>query len=71
MQIGGGYGRRVEADYTIDAVLLARAVPGTPVKVTWTRADDVMRDKIRPAIGQQVQIALDAQGNGVCIRGSA
>ena len=68
MQIGGGYGRRVEADYTIDAVLLARAVPGTPVKVTWTRADDIMRDKVRPAIGQQVQIALDAQGNTQAMR---
>ena len=68
VQIGGGYGRRVEADYTVDAVLLARAIPGTPVKVTWTRADDIMRDKVRPAIGQQVQIALGAQGSAQAMR---
>jgi isoquinoline 1-oxidoreductase subunit beta len=61
-QIGGGYGRRVEADYCVDAVLLARAMPGTPVKMTWTRADDVMRDKVRPAIGQQMQVAIDKDG---------
>lgn len=61
--LGGGFGRRVDADFTIDAALLARAADGRPVKVTWTREDDVRNDKFRPLVAQHVEVGLDANHN--------
>ncbi len=46
--LGGGLGRRSEVDFVLDAVLLAKAIPGEPVKVMWTREDDVQNGKYRP-----------------------
>jgi isoquinoline 1-oxidoreductase subunit beta len=66
--LGGGFGRRVDADYAADAALLAKAVPGTPVKVIWTREDDIKNDKFRPLVAQHLSAALDAQGNLVGLR---
>ena len=48
--LGGGFGRRVESDVTDQAVRLALAVPGRPVKLTWTREQDVRHDFYRPAV---------------------
>src|SRR5690606_21394594 len=39
--LGGGFGRKAEADFIVDAVSLAREVPGRPVKVIWSREDDI------------------------------
>ena len=61
--LGGGFGRRVDADFTLDAVLLAKAAEGKPVKVTWTREDDVKNDKYRPLVAQHVEVGLDANNN--------
>ena len=61
--LGGGFGRRVDADFTIDAALLARAADGRAVKVTWTREDDVRNDKFRPLVAQHVEVGLDANSN--------
>ncbi len=61
--LGGGFGRRVDADFTLDAVLLAKAAEGKPVKVTWSREDDVRNDKYRPLVAQHIEIGLDAQNN--------
>jgi isoquinoline 1-oxidoreductase beta subunit len=61
--LGGGFGRRVDADFTIDAALLARAADGRPVKVTWTREDDVRNDKFRPLVAQHLEVGLDANNN--------
>ncbi|MBL8383943.1 MAG: xanthine dehydrogenase family protein molybdopterin-binding subunit [Burkholderiales bacterium] len=61
--LGGGFGRRVDADFTLDAALLARAADGKPVKVTWTREDDVRNDKFRPLVGQHLEVGLDANNN--------
>jgi isoquinoline 1-oxidoreductase subunit beta len=66
--LGGGYGRRVEADFVIDAVLLAKAMPGTPVQVVWSREDDVMRDKLRPMMAQQISAGVDEQGNLIAFK---
>ncbi len=66
--IGGGYGRRVEADYVLDAVLVAKAMPGTPVQAIWSREDDVMRDKLRPMVAQQISAGVDEQGNVVAFK---
>ncbi len=61
--LGGGFGRRVDADFTIDAALLARAADGRAVKVTWTREDDVQNDKFRPLVAQHLEVGLDATNN--------
>ncbi len=61
--LGGGFGRRAEADYIIDAVSLAKEVEGRPVKVVWSREDDVRHGKYRPLAAQHVEVGLDAAGN--------
>jgi isoquinoline 1-oxidoreductase beta subunit len=66
--LGGGFGRRIDADYAIDAALLAKAVPGAPVKVVWAREDDIQNDKFRPLAAQHLSAALDAQGQLVALR---
>jgi isoquinoline 1-oxidoreductase beta subunit len=60
--LGGGFGRRVEADYAADAALVAKAMPGTPIQVIWTREDDMTHDKYRPMTGQHLVAGVDAQG---------
>ena len=60
--LGGGFGRRVEADYSADAALVAKAMPGTPIQVIWTREDDMTHDKYRPMTGQHLVAGVDAQG---------
>jgi isoquinoline 1-oxidoreductase subunit beta len=66
--LGGGFGRRVDFDYVIDAALIAKAVQGTAVKVVWSREDDVRHGKYRPLVAQHLSAALDAQGNPVALR---
>jgi isoquinoline 1-oxidoreductase beta subunit len=61
--LGGGFGRRVEPDFSLDAIQLAKAVPGRPVKVIWSREDDVQNDKYRPMTAQHIQVGLDDSGN--------
>ena len=66
--LGGGFGRRVDFEYAIDAGLLAKAMPGTPVKVVWSREDDVRHGKYRPLVAQHLSASLDAQGKPVAFR---
>ncbi len=49
MPSGGSFGRRLEDDYVQQAVAVARAMEGTPVKLTWTREEDFAHDFPRPA----------------------
>ena len=58
---GGGFGRRLQQDFVIEAVQLSRAV-GAPVQVLWTREDDMQHDFYRPANCTQLRAALDARG---------
>ena len=47
--MGGGFGRRAESDYVLQAVHLALAAKGKPVKLTWSREEDMTQDQYRPA----------------------
>jgi len=59
--LGGGFGRRLETDFAGEAVRLAQAL-GRPVRVLWTRADDLRHDFYRPASLSALRGALDARG---------
>ena len=61
--LGGGFGRRAENDYAVDVGFLAKAVPGYPVKLIWTREDDIQFTKPRPLTVQRLEAGLDEQGN--------
>jgi len=60
--LGGGFGRRLESDYVLDAVETSRAADNVPVKVIWTREDDIQHDFYRPASHNVLQAALGADG---------
>jgi isoquinoline 1-oxidoreductase beta subunit len=66
--MGGGFGRRIEVDFVLDAVLVAKAMPGTPVQAVWSREDDVMGDKVRPMMAQHISAGVDQQGNLVALK---
>jgi isoquinoline 1-oxidoreductase beta subunit len=68
MLLGGGFGRRFEVDYAVDAYLLAREMPGQPVKLIFSREDDVRKDPYRPLIAQSVEVGLGADGSIVAWR---
>jgi isoquinoline 1-oxidoreductase beta subunit len=59
--IGGGFGRRLEVDGVIRAVEIAKHVDG-PVKVVWTREEDIQHDMYRPAFFDRMSAGLDAKG---------
>lgn len=62
--LGGGFGRRFELDFIIDAVEVSKAITG-PVKVIWPREDDVRHDFFRPATCSRLTAGLDAAGQPV------
>ncbi len=62
MYMGGGFGRRSITDYTIEAALIARATK-RPVKMIWTREEDLAFGMFRPQNLQCLEAALDGTGN--------
>jgi isoquinoline 1-oxidoreductase subunit beta len=62
--IGGGFGRRLEADVAVRAVEIAKQVDG-PVKVVWTREEDIQHDVYRPYWFDRISAGLDEQGKPV------
>ena len=61
--LGGGFGRRSEGAEVVEAAALAKLMPGTPIKVIWSREDDIANDTFRPLAGQHIEVGLDAAGN--------
>jgi isoquinoline 1-oxidoreductase beta subunit len=59
--LGGGFGRKSKPDYVVEAALLARAV-GAPVKVVWTREDDIQHDYFHTVAVEHLEGGLDAGG---------
>lgn len=61
-RLGGGFGRRLKFDYVVEAAELSSLIKA-PVKVIWTREDDITGGSYRPAVRYRFEAALDANGN--------
>lgn len=70
-RMGGGFGRRLGTDYVLEAVEVS-SIMKAPVKVMWTREDDMTGGSYRPAVRYRFRAALDKQGNmiGYTLRGA-
>jgi len=64
IHLGGGFGRRGAVhDWVHQAVAIAKAMPGTPVKLLWTREEDMTHGRYHPVTQCKLTAGLDAQGN--------
>ena len=61
-RIGGGFGRRLKQDYVRQAVLIARGLPGVPVKLIWSREEDTTHGFYRPVTKARLDGGLDEKG---------
>ncbi|MFL6664498.1 MAG: molybdopterin cofactor-binding domain-containing protein [Rhizobacter sp.] len=61
--LGGGFGRRGATDWVRQAVAIAKEMPGTPVKLLWTREEDMQHGFYHPITQCRLTAGLDAQGN--------
>lgn len=59
--MGGGFGRRINPDFSVEAALVSKAI-GQPVKVVWTREDDLRHDFYRPCSVHRIDASLGADG---------
>ncbi len=69
--LGGGFGRRLEVDVVAQTAQIARAFPGRPVQLIWSRDDDTRHDFWRPACASRFTAALDATGRIVAWRNTS
>jgi len=68
MVIGGGFGRRgAFHDYVTQAVQIAKQIPGTPVKLLWSREEDMAHGRYHPVMQAKMRGGLDASGNLVAL----
>jgi isoquinoline 1-oxidoreductase subunit beta len=65
--LGGGFGRKSQCDYAIEAALVAKAV-GAPVKVIWTREDDIEHDYFHTVSAERIDAGLDQNGKVIAWR---
>ncbi|MEJ7780892.1 MAG: molybdopterin cofactor-binding domain-containing protein, partial [Daejeonella sp.] len=69
-RLGGGFGRRLQSDYATEAAQLS-SIMKAPIKLMWTKEDDMTGGSYRPAVRYRFEAALDASGNmiGYKLRG--
>jgi len=60
--LGGGFGRKSKPDFVVEAAAVSKAMDGKPVKVTWTREDDLMHTYFHTVSVERLEAGLDAQG---------
>jgi isoquinoline 1-oxidoreductase beta subunit len=65
--IGGGFGRRIDVDYAVEAAEISRRL-GRPTKLTWTREEDLRHDFYRPPSTHQLKATLDDSGKPLSLR---
>jgi isoquinoline 1-oxidoreductase beta subunit len=63
VHLGGGFGRRGRSDYVVQAVLIAKQMPGTPVKLIWSREEDMAHCSYHPITQCKLVGAFDASNN--------
>ncbi|MET4295985.1 isoquinoline 1-oxidoreductase beta subunit [Bradyrhizobium sp. LB8.2] len=64
---GGGFGRRGQTDYVRQAVIIAKEMPGTPIKLLWSREEDMAHGKYHPITQCKMTGAFDADNNLVAL----
>ncbi|WP_092082639.1 xanthine dehydrogenase family protein molybdopterin-binding subunit [Bradyrhizobium brasilense] len=67
LMLGGGFGRRGMTDYVRQAVAIAKQMPGTPVKLLWSREEDMQHGKYHPITQCKLTGAFDADNNLVAL----
>ena len=65
--LGGGFGRKSKCDYALEAALLAREL-GVPVRVQWTREDDVQHDFLHTVSAERIEAGIDKSGKVIAWR---
>jgi len=60
--LGGGFGRRAEVDFGLQAAAIAEAMPGIPINLTWSREEDIRHDLYRPAAVARCRGVIDQNG---------
>ncbi len=63
LYLGGGFGRRARNDFVTQAVQIAKTMPGTPIKLIWSREEDMTHGFFHPVTQCKLTAGLDAQGN--------
>ena len=66
--LGGGFGRRGQQDYVRQAAAIAKQFPGVPVKMIWSREEDMTHDFFRPISQARCAAGIDAAGNLVALQ---
>ncbi len=59
--LGGGFGRKSKPDFILEAAQIAKQLPGVPIKLTWTREDEIRHGFYRAQNFQRVEATIDAQ----------